>query len=83
MTPEEFRAALQAPDEDRNTVIVEARVPQLPMAFEKPVPGGVLSLWHAATNPSQAWRIFLPNPDQPAIGPLDSKVPPPVFRWGP
>jgi hypothetical protein len=84
MTPDEFRANVTgARDEERNTVVVQARVPLLPMKSEQPVPGGIMSLWYAATNPTQAWRIFLPDPKQGPIGPPDSKVPPPEFRWGP
>jgi hypothetical protein len=84
MTPDEYQANVTgAREEDRNTVVVEARVPLLPMKSEQPVPGGLPSLWYAVTNPTQAWRILLPDPKQGPIGPPDSKVPPPEFRWGP
>lgn len=77
MLPDEYRANLTGREEEKNTVVVEARVPLLPMESEKPVPPGLLGLWHAVKHPSQAWRLFVPDPRGPAIGPPEVKVPPP------
>ncbi|MDF3018901.1 MAG: hypothetical protein K0Q92_204 [Steroidobacteraceae bacterium] len=84
MTPEEFRALLAGREEERNTVLVQANVPLLPVKSEQPIPSGMplLPLWWAVTNPTQSWRILLPDLNAPPPGPPD-KVPPPIFRWGP
>lgn len=83
ITPEEYRELMAAPAQDANTIIVQADAPLLPMKSEAPVPGGLMSLWYAAKNPAQIWRIFVPDPKQGPIGPPESPIPPPVFRWGP
>ncbi|HLA73583.1 MAG TPA: hypothetical protein VK624_18905 [Steroidobacteraceae bacterium] len=84
MTPNEYLAAINPPDEERTTVVVEgAREPSFRLESELPVPGGLGSLWYAARNPAQSWRIFLPDVNAPALGPTYDKVPPPIFRWGP
>src|SRR5262245_55339352 len=43
MMPNEFNEAINAPDADKNTVVVEARRELLPMKFEQPVPGGIIA----------------------------------------
>jgi len=84
MTPNEYLAAINAPDEDKTTVVVEgARETSFRLQSELPVPGGLGSLWYAAKHPAQTWRIFLPDVNAPAFGPTYDKVPPPIFRWGP
>lgn len=84
MTPEEFRALQAGREEERNTVVVQANVPLLPVKSEQPIPSGIplLPLWWAVTNPTQSWRILVPDLNAPPPGPPD-KVPPPIFRWGP
>jgi hypothetical protein len=84
MTPEEYRAAING-SEERNTVVVEANRPLLPMKSELDVPGGILAPFWALAHPTQAWRIFLPDPrvNIQNMPPLTDKIPPPVFRWGP
>ena len=84
MTPEEFRALLAGREEEQNTVLVQANVPLLPVKSEQPIPSGMplLPLWWAVTNPTQSWRILVPDLNAPPPGPPD-KVPPPIFRWGP
>jgi hypothetical protein len=82
MTPEEIRVALGA-SEERNTVVVEANRPLLPMKFEEPVPGGIIAPFWALAHPLQAWRILVPDLKAPAPREPDTKIPPPVFRWGP
>src|SRR5688572_14973750 len=61
MLPDEYQANLTGREEERNTVVVEARVPLLPMEFEKPMPPGLAGLWHSVKHPSQAWRLFMPE----------------------
>lgn len=84
MTPEDFRALQAVREEEQNTVLVQANVPLLPVKSEQPIPSGMplLPLWWAVTNPTQSWRILLPDLNAPPPGPPD-KVPPPIFRWGP
>lgn len=84
MTPEEFRA-LSAPPDESNTVVVKADAPLLPMKSQLDVPGGIAAPFWALAHPTQAWRLFLPDArvDITKIPPLDNKIPPPVFRWGP
>jgi hypothetical protein len=82
MTPEEFRANLIGREEERNTVVVQAQAPLLPMKSEQPVPVAIMAPFWALANPTQAWRIFVPDLKRPPAGKPDP-VPPPVFRWGP
>jgi hypothetical protein len=82
MLPHEYRAALSAPDADKNTVVVEASRELLPTKYEEPVPGGIIAPIWALMNPSQGWRIFAPDLKRPPPGPPDL-VPPPIFRRGP
>jgi hypothetical protein len=83
MPPEEYRAALGAPDADKNTVVVEAQRELLPVKYERPIPPGLLMapIW-ALMNPKESWRILLPDINHAPIPPPDV-VPPPIFRWGP
>ena len=83
MTPKEYLAAINAPDADKTDIVVEGARKTPKLRSEQPVPGGLGSLWYAATNPLQSWRIFLPDVNAPAAGPVYDVVPPPVFRWGP
>jgi hypothetical protein len=85
MTPEEFRSLLAGREEERNTVVVQANVPLLPVKSEQPIPSGMplLPLWWAVMNPTQSWRILVPDINAPPPGPPIDKVPPPIFRWGP
>lgn len=84
MTPDEFRALLAGREEERNTVVVQANVPLLPVKSEQPIPSGMplLPLWWAVMNPTQSWRILVPDLNAPPPGPPE-KIPPPIFRWGP
>jgi len=82
MMPRDFQAVLRAPDTDANTVVVEGQREVVPMRMVEDVPMGLGSLWYAAKDPKNAWRLLAP-----AVtfkdGPTVDKVPPPVFRWGP
>jgi hypothetical protein len=82
MMPREFQAALGTPDADTNTVVVEGQREIVPMKRVEDVPGGLASLWYAAKDPKNAWRLFAPVVTF-TDGPTVDKVPPPVFRWGP
>ncbi len=83
MTPEEFRALITGREEDRNTIVVQADAPLLPMKSELDVPGGILAPFWALAHPTSAWRLFLPDArvNILTIPPLETKVPPP-FRAG-
>lgn len=82
MMPRDFQVAVKAPDADSNTVVVEGQREVVPMRLVEDVPLGLGSLWYAAKDPANAWRLLAP-----AVtfkdGPTYDKVPPPVFRWGP
>ena len=82
MMPRDFVAALKAPDADANTVVVEGQREVVPMRVVEDVPMGLGSLWYAAKDPKNAWRLFAPMVHF-EDGPTVDKVPPPIFRWGP
>jgi hypothetical protein len=82
MMPHEFKQAVNAPDPDKNTVVVEAERVLLPMKSQQPVPNGIIAPFWAIANPLQAWRVLVPDPKAPPPGPPEV-VPPPPFRWGP
>lgn len=81
MLPHEYREAIEAPDLETTTVVVQGQK-LLPMKSLEPVQPGLLAPIWALMNPSQGWRIFLPDPNSPAIGPPDV-VPKPIVRLGP
>ena len=83
MMPNEFRAALDAPDAEKNTIVVEAQRELLPVQYEKPIPvGPLVPLFWGLMHPTQSWRILLPDLNRAPDGPPEV-VPPPIFRWGP
>ena len=62
MTPDEFRAAVQAPDADRTTVVVEgSRATPPELKSLRAVPQGLGALAWGFLNPGQLWRIFVPD----------------------
>jgi hypothetical protein len=83
MTPEEFRALITGREEERNTILVQADAPLLPMKSELDVPGGIIAPFWALANPHKAWRLLLPDPRVNILNipPAEVKVPPP-FRAG-
>ena len=82
MMPKDYRASLQVPDADANTVVVEGQA-LVPMKRVEDVPMGLGGLWYAAKDPKNAWRLFAPVVNAPDTRPPLDKIPPPVFRWGP
>jgi hypothetical protein len=82
MTPKDYLAAINAPDAGTE-IVVEGERSSPKLQSELPVPGGLGSLWYAASTPSQSWRIFLPQVNARAAEPVYDVVPPPIFRWGP
>ena len=82
MMPRDFQVAIKAPDADSNTVVVEGQREVVPMRLVEDVPLGLGSLWYAAKDPTNAWRLLAPTVTF-KDGPTYDKVPPPVFRWGP
>jgi hypothetical protein len=83
MMPKDYRAALQAPEPDADAVVVEGQRVLVPMREVEDVPLGLGSLWYAAKDPKNAWRLFAPVVNAPDTRPPLDKIPPPVFRWGP
>lgn len=87
MTPRDIEALMSAPDFEKDAVVVEGKRELLTMKFEEPVPAGFppATLWWALRNPSQSWRVLLPDLNRPAAGPLtmEEKIPAREFRWGP
>jgi hypothetical protein len=81
MMPRDYEAALGQPDADKNTIVVEGQRELVPMQMIEDVPPGLMSLWYAAKNPLNSWRLLAPMVNAPEIKP--SPIPPPVFRWGP
>jgi hypothetical protein len=82
MMPRDFQAVVRARDADADTVVVEGQREVVPMRLVEDVPMGLGSLWYAARDPKNAWRLFAPVVTF-KDGPTVDKVPPPVFRWGP
>lgn len=82
MMPNEYRAAINAPDAEKTTIIVEGKRPLLPMKSEQPVPGGIITPFWMIANPLSAWRALVPDLRAPPPGPPDP-VPQREFRWGP
>ena len=82
MMPNEYRAAINAPDAERTTIVVEGQRPLLPMKSEKPVPVGIVTPFWMLLNPGSAWRALVPDLRAPPPGPPDP-VPQREFRWGP
>lgn len=83
MMPNEFQAALSAPDADKNTVVVEGTRDLPPLKSQQQIPGAIIAPFWAMAHPLQAWKIFVPDVNRPPDGPTVDKVPPPIFRWGP
>jgi hypothetical protein len=83
MMPSEYQASIDAPDLERSTIVVQGeRAPPPPLKSTQPVPQGIIAPFWAVANPTQAWRVLLPDPNAPPPGPPDV-VPKPEFRWGP
>jgi hypothetical protein len=85
MTPNDYLAAITAPDADKTTIVVEGARELAPLQSLQPIPAGFppATLWWAARHPLKSWRVLLPDLNAPAPGPTYDKVPPPIFRWGP
>ncbi len=83
MMPNDFAAAINAPDADKSTIVVEGERVLAPMKSVTDVPGGIIAPFWAIAHPLQGWRIFAPVVNAPAMGPTFDKIPPPIFRWGP
>jgi hypothetical protein len=81
MMPGEYRAAIEAPDAEKSTILVEGqRV--LPVKSTDPIPPAIVAPFWAIAHPTKAWRIFVPDVNAPPPGKPDV-VPKPEFRWGP
>lgn len=82
MMPSEFREAVEAPDADKTTVIVQGERQAAPLQSMQPLPQGLGAIISVFTHPASAWRQLLPDPNGVPAGP-PSVVPQPEFRWGP
>ena len=82
MMPSEFRDAVEAPDADKTTVIVQGERQAAPLQSTQPLPQGLGAIISVFTHPTSAWRLLLPDPNGVPAGPPDV-VPQPEFRWGP
>jgi len=83
MSRRDMAELLGAPDWEKDTIVVEGQRELLPMTFEEQIPGGPAALWWALQNPTQSWRVLLPDINRPDPGPLtmEQKVPQREFRW--
>ncbi len=84
MMPNEYRAAMNVPDADKTTVIVQGERQVAPLQSELPQPVGLGAVYSLFRHPTSAWRLFVPDTSAyaPQPGPPDV-VPPREFRWGP
>ena len=84
MMPNEYRTALNMPDTDKTTVIVQGERAVAPLQSEKAQPVGLGAVYSLFRHPTSAWRLFVPDMSAyaPQPGPPDV-VPPREFRWGP
>jgi len=82
MMPNEFREAVNAPDADKTTVIVQGERAAAPLQSTQPLAQGLPAYISLFTHPTKAWRMLLPDPNGVGTGPPDV-VPKPEFRWGP
>ena len=71
MMPNEYRAALAAPDAEKNTVVVEAKRELLPVEYEEPIPIWPLGplWWGAQAIPRRAGGFSCPTSTAPEEGP--------------
>lgn len=84
MMPNEYRAAVNMPDADKTTVIVQGERRVAPLQSELPQPVALGAVYSLFRHPTTAWRLFVPDMSAyaPQLGPPDV-VPPREFRWGP
>lgn|SRR5690349_18127042 len=84
MMPNDYRAALNAADADKTTVIVQGERAVAPLQSELPQPVALGAVYSLFRHPTSAWRLFVPDTSAyaPQPGPPDV-VPPREFRWGP
>jgi hypothetical protein len=84
MMPNDFRVAVDAPDADKTTVVVQGERPPPPLQSEQPQPVGIMAIYSLFRHPTSAWRLFVPDTSKyaPPPGPPDV-VPPREFHWGP
>jgi len=84
MMPNEYRAAMNVPDADKTTVIVQGERKVAPLQSELPQPVALGAVYSLFRHPTTAWRLFVPDMSAyaPQPGPPDV-VPPREFRWGP
>jgi hypothetical protein len=84
MMPNDYRSAMNMPDADKTTVIVQGERHVAPLQSELPQPVALGAVYSLFRHPTTAWRLFVPDTSAyaPKPGPPDV-VPPREFRWGP
>lgn len=68
---------------DLDEIIIRSRKTEPDIAERKAVPQGLGGLFWAATRPTEAWRLLVPDPNQPPVPPRsgdDPKEPPGAHR---
>jgi len=81
MMPKDYVTAIRAADADE-AIVVEGQRQAPPLKSEQPQPEGLGAVYSLFRHPTNAWRLFIPDPRAAPQGPPDP-VPPREFRWGP
>jgi len=80
MMPRDFQAVVKAPEPD-STIVVEGDRPAPELKSTQPLPTGFGALYSLFRHPTNAWRMFLPDPNAAAFGPAGPV--PKLDRMGP
>jgi len=81
MMPKDYVTAI-SPNETDGTIIVEGEREAPPLRSEQPQLQGLGAVYSLFRYPTNAWRLFIPDPKAPELGPPDP-VPQREFRRGP
>jgi len=72
LPPSEWAQPLPA---DLDEIIIRSRKTEPDIALRKAVPQGLGGLFWAATRPTEAWRLLVPDPNQPPVPARSSDEP--------
>jgi hypothetical protein len=81
MMPKDYVTAISANESDK-TIVVEGEREAPPLRSEQPQMQGLGAVYSLFRYPTNAWRLFIPDPKAPELGPPDP-VPQREFRRGP
>ena len=81
MMPKDYVTAIRVSDADE-AIVVEGQRQAPPLKSELPQPEGLGAVYSLFRHPTNAWRLFIPDPRAAPQGPPDP-VPQREFRWGP